>query len=340
MRCVEAGCARAASWGEAGGTAARCWEHKRGSDIVSPGRRCGEAGCEQAGERGAEGRGTRWCEGHAPAEAGSLRAAPCEGCGTAAIIRQGRCAGCRPEGERGALGKERAIRELLVNAGAAFEYNVKRGRYRADFRLAGAAHDVYVEVDEGQHREYGKWEEEARMAEIGAAGGRAAVFIRYNPDGYRAAAGQAAEEGAARRARLLASVVWALATGPAAWGARVGALYLYYDGWSRRRPALRAIEAAEALSEGERIRRSGLVGEGYDDAAEQAEEARAAAAERAAVAAARAAARAAMEARVAVGAVDMGDEASAGSGTAGELELEDVRVAGVQHRRGAARAGD
>lgn len=115
-------------------------------------------------------------------------------------------------------------------------------------------------------------------------------------------------------------------------GARVGALYLYYDGWSGRRPALRAIEAAEALSEGERIRRS----EGYNDEAELAEEARVGAAERAAreaaTAAARAAARAAMEARVAVGAVDMSAAGEAGAGE--ELRIEDVRVAGVEHRRG------
>jgi hypothetical protein len=290
--------------------------------------------------RGAEGRGARWCEAHGPADAESLRAGACEGCGGTAVRR--RCASCRPEGERGALEKERAIRKLLLAAGVGIEYNVRRGRYRADIRIAGMAHDVYVEVDEGQHRAYGAEAEAARMAEIGAAGGRAAVFIRYNPDGYRPAAGQRAEAGAARRARLMAGVAWAAATGPEAWGARVGALYLYYDGWSGRRPALRAIEAAEALSEGERIRRSGLVGEGYDDEAEKAEEARAEAAERAAreaaTAAARAAARAAMEARVAVGAVDMsaaGELGELGAGEAGEeLRMEDVRVAGVEHRRG------
>jgi len=48
-----------------------------------------------------------------------------------------------------------------------------------------------------------------------------------------------------------------------------------------------------------------------------------------------------MEARVAVGAVDMEDsKGMADAGAAGELELEDVRVAGVEHRKGAARAGD
>lgn len=87
---------------------------------------------------------------------------------------------------------------------------------------------MYVEVDEGQHRAYGA--EAARMAEIGAAGGRPAVFVRYNPDGYRPAAGQRAEAGAARRARLKASVAWArgwarctcTTTGGAGGGRRCG----------------------------------------------------------------------------------------------------------------------
>ena len=118
MRCIEAGCGRGAAWGEAGGAAFRCWEHKRGGELVNPRRQCGEAGCGQAGMRGAEGRGARWCEAHAAADAETLRAEACEGCGAAGVLRRGRCASCRPEGERGAQEKERAIRKLLLAAAA------------------------------------------------------------------------------------------------------------------------------------------------------------------------------------------------------------------------------
>ena len=59
-------------------------------------------------------------------------------------------------------------------------------RKRPDIRFETPTHDVIVEVDENQHRQYQESCECARISEIvGALGGKSIAFVRYNPDAVR-----------------------------------------------------------------------------------------------------------------------------------------------------------
>jgi hypothetical protein len=80
-------------------------------------------------------------------------------------------------------------------------------RRRPDVRFEMMTHDVIVEVDEGQHRNYTESCECARIAEIvGAIGGKPVVFVRYNPDAVKFA-GKPYDVTPAERIDLLVATV-------------------------------------------------------------------------------------------------------------------------------------
>ena len=104
-------------------------------------------------------------------------------------------------------------------------------RKRPDIRFEMDAHDVIVEVDENQHRGYEEsceWPMAARISEIvGAIGGKAVVFIRYNPDNVRSNGSRVAVTAAERIDLLVATVKEELARCNGEFSVRL--VQLWYD---------------------------------------------------------------------------------------------------------------
>ena len=97
------------------------------------------------------------------------------------------CVGCR---QRMHKKEDAVVRHLRRAIDVPFIYDESPGfectRKRPDIRFEMPTHDVIVEVDENQHRQYDESCECARISEIvGAIGGKSVVFIRYNPDNVR-----------------------------------------------------------------------------------------------------------------------------------------------------------
>jgi hypothetical protein len=87
---------------------------------------------------------------------------------------------------------------------------------------------VIVEVDENQHRGYEESCECARISEIvGAIGGKAVVFIRYNPDNVRSNGSRVTVTAAERIDLLVATVKEELARTTATFSVRV--VQLWFD---------------------------------------------------------------------------------------------------------------
>jgi hypothetical protein len=87
---------------------------------------------------------------------------------------------------------------------------------------------VIVEVDENQHRGYEESCECARISEIvGAIGGKAVVFIRYNPDNVRSSGSRVTVTPAERIDLLVAAVKAELAREHGAFSVRL--VQLWFD---------------------------------------------------------------------------------------------------------------
>eukprot|EP00899_Mesostigma_viride_P001058 jgi/Mesvir1/10953/Mv11494-RA.1 len=157
--------------------------------------RCSE--CRELGTRDLE--GVRFCECHAPPGSRNVALHPCVVCGLDDILdASGRCPTCDPDrAAKIAKRHEMQVKAFLdseIAAGSLPAYEthdrmIDGGacvRVRPDFVWDAATHMVVLEVDENQHMQYACECEQARMANVGQAMGMPTLFIRYNPDGFRA----------------------------------------------------------------------------------------------------------------------------------------------------------
>jgi hypothetical protein len=124
------------------------------------------------------------------------------------------------------------VRHLRRTIDVPFKYDESPGfdctRKRPDIRFELATHDVIVEVDENQHRGYEESCECARISEIvGAIGGKAVVFIRYNPDNVRSNGSRVTVTPAERIDLLVATVKEELAREHDEFSVRV--VQLWFD---------------------------------------------------------------------------------------------------------------
>jgi hypothetical protein len=134
--------------------------------------------------------------------------------------------------------KENRVRDVLKARG--FEYLshdklVDRGecvRYRPNFVLDAGTHYVVLEVDENQHMSYSCDCEQQRMINLSQAMGMPNVFVRYNPDSYKAPGGSKAARAREREDALCTWLSRMLnpESSPANKGSFSDVLYLYYDG--------------------------------------------------------------------------------------------------------------
>eukprot|EP00899_Mesostigma_viride_P028797 jgi/Mesvir1/9101/Mv03843-RA.1 len=260
-RVPEGDCGVKASYGLPGHAAARCAPHKRRGDVRHPRMRCSE--CRELGTRDLE--GVRFCECHAPPGSRNVALHPCVVCGLDDILdASGRCPTCDPDrAAKIAKRHEMQVKAFLdseIAAGSLPAYEthdrmIDGGacvRVRPDFVWDAATHMVVLEVDENQHMQYACECEQARMANVGQAMGMPTLFIRYNPDGFRADDGGRARKRSAsllKRMETLKSYLrWCARpeASPGNHGAFVRAVYLYYDGWTDAAPEWRTVVPLDA----------------------------------------------------------------------------------------------
>ena len=213
-RCQTPKCKRDAEFGKTEVNRAQfCIDHKPDGYVdVYAARRCEHAGCTADWDltyETTEGavKQHKACLAHAPAGYEEEIKRFCKYCDVREDV-EFVCASCKLRMHK----KEHAVvRHLRRTIKLPFKYDESPGfectRKRPDIRFEMPTHDVIVEVDENQHRGYAESCECARIAEIvGAIGGKAVVFIRYNPDAVKFA-GKPHKVTAAERIDLLVATV-------------------------------------------------------------------------------------------------------------------------------------
>jgi hypothetical protein len=160
-----------------------------------------------------------------------------------------KCGYCDPtfKAKRPIRWKELDLKACLQAAGYAFAHDRAVAsdcnlRDRPDFVLDAGHSLVIVENDEHQHRDRmcavactcpaGQVHcqcQQARMIDMGQAMGLPQVWVRYNPDAYKASTGARGTVGVARRKQHLLVLIAHLAAREAPM-AYTSVIYMFYDG--------------------------------------------------------------------------------------------------------------
>jgi hypothetical protein len=188
-KCQAASCRALATYGKDEFHRAQfCVDHKLDTSVcIADAMRCSHTDCPEQYEFVVDtGTGTdtlKVCLAHAPPSYEASIKRMCKYCD----IREDVpfvCVSCRQRMHKKEHAVVRHLRRtidvpLIYDESPGFECTLKR----PDIRFEMPTHDVIVEVDENQHRQYEESCECARISEIvGAIGGKSVVFIRYNPD--------------------------------------------------------------------------------------------------------------------------------------------------------------
>ena len=149
--------------------------------------------------------------------------------------------------------KENRVRDVLLSRG--FQYIshdklVDHGecvRYRPDFVFDAGTHFVVLEVDENQHMSYSCDCEQQRMVNLSQAIGMPTVFVRYNPDGYKAVNNSRPVRAREREDSLCKwlSYIMKPEASPANRGSFCDVLYLYYDGYAAENARIMTLSSLE-----------------------------------------------------------------------------------------------
>jgi hypothetical protein len=226
--CCHPGCTTRAWYGLPGHAPAWCAKHRAEGTMTKSRTRCRDADCTATAIYGIG--HPMACERHRTDAMVNLIEKRCASCGLMEVVdEQGRCGTCSPElFRRVRLAKQRTVQAWLDAAdGLAYELTDRAlpdaracGVYaRPDFFFDAGGHAVILEVDEHQHRGSAYECERTRMVNLASTVGLPTVFVRFNPDAYKPAAGVKATPAMERRREALQ----ASATG--AWEVR-----LFFDG--------------------------------------------------------------------------------------------------------------
>ena len=213
-KCQTPKCKHNAEFGKSESSRARfCIDHRPDGYVdVYAARRCEHAGCTADWDltyETTEGavKQHKACLAHAPAGYEDSLKRFCRYCDIREDV-EFVCVSCKQRMHKKEHAVVRHLRRvidtpLIYDESPGFECT----RKRPDIRFEMPTHDVIVEVDENQHRGYSESCECARIAEIvGAIGGKAVVFVRYNPDAVKFA-GKPHKVTAAERIDLLVATV-------------------------------------------------------------------------------------------------------------------------------------
>jgi len=184
-------CDNRATVGLPGHQATRCRAHAVDGMKAYPRRRCDHAKCKKLALFGLN--GPRKCDTHRDTDDINWVERECVECGLLEILnRTYRCNPCDPDKFNTVrLAKQNQIKRWLDAKGIVYvscDVMIEKGEcfaYRPDFVIDFGTHIVVLEVDEHQHKGYGKECDEVRMVNVYQSfGGLPVKFIRYNPDEF------------------------------------------------------------------------------------------------------------------------------------------------------------
>ncbi len=204
--CEYESCTFRARYGGPGRAPTRCFGHKLPGTIPNPSRRCTRCpkhirSLALYGLASSASSGALYCEEHHdPDRHTNLVERPCKKCGLDMILDPDElCYFCDPNVFNTArLAKQNRVQASLKqqfprvwSALVSVDQQLEDAsacalRSRPDFLFEAPTHFVVLEVDEEQHSGYDQWCERTRMFNIAQALQMHTLFVRYNPDKFRA----------------------------------------------------------------------------------------------------------------------------------------------------------
>ena len=243
--CEHAGCTTIAGFGIPGHHATRCSQHVDVGMVSKPRKLCVEAQCREPAIYGIN-RAVH-CVIHRLAEEESLVGGRCVSCGLVDILdKGGLCSSCDPHAfQRVRLAKQREVKLWLDNSDhgdyVIYDRVIDRGvcgKEKPDFAWDCGTHWVVLEVDEKQHDDRQEICECTRMVNICQSFSMPTVFVRYNPDAFKADGRKQNPGIASRRTTLLKWLSQLKSALPTHF---LSMLHLYYDGYDQATQTLSAL---------------------------------------------------------------------------------------------------
>lgn len=240
-------CDKRSTYGSPGDKLRYCEIHKKEGDVKNPSKKCEGKECVEVALYGLLKR--LRCEQHKIETDILLTNRKCENCGRLDILTPDNlCVHfCNLDKHYYTLKKNKKRKEEIIEKLLSEKIDRKLdykdeivdrscSNKRPDFGYDVGTHVVFVEVDEEQHNSYKckiDGGEDRRMFEIfQSLGGKACIFIRYNPDTFRDNNGNVVKILESRRQDLLVKwILRCLKSIPTTVEDSLRVKYLFYDGW-------------------------------------------------------------------------------------------------------------
>ena len=191
-----------------------CAKCKKRGMIDKPTKRCENEECKELATHGET--SPIHCEDHALPGEVNLLERKCKKCNLDFVLNiDDLCEYCDPfQSKKYRHAKELEVKDFLDSNNIQYESHdrvVEKGvcgKERPDFLFDCGTHFVIVEVDENRHNHVTPECERIRMINISQSLGLPTIFIRYNPDSYRAKGEKKRTSGKSRRLRQLKLKEW------------------------------------------------------------------------------------------------------------------------------------
>lgn len=242
--CTTPECQMSATLGLPGRQPTKCSQHKESGMISYPRRKCNE--CSDFALYGMNSE-PEYCEKHkAPTDFNLVQKA-CSNCSVMEIVdREGKCGRCSLYlKETMYLHKQKIVKNWLDKNLSDFKYESydcifehgQCGKERPDFLWDAGTHKVVLEVDEDQHKGRPYECDETRMVNLTHAFGMPCIWIRFNPDSFKAGDGDNVSPRDIRRCDLLIRVLRdSMKDAPQTTADFCRVIHLFFDGFDMGQP--------------------------------------------------------------------------------------------------------
>ncbi len=191
--CTTPDCRTSATMGIPGLQPTKCTYHKESGMISNPRRKCNE--CSEFALYGMYSE-PEYCEQHKSPTDFNLVQKECSICTVLEIVdREGKCGRCSQYMKRSMyLYKQKVVKNWIDQELSDFKYESydrvfeqgQCGKERPDFLWDAGTHKIVLEVDEDQHKGRPCECEQIRMVNLTHAFGMPCIWIRFNPDNFKA----------------------------------------------------------------------------------------------------------------------------------------------------------
>lgn len=164
-----------------------CQKHKKDNMCSNKVKICKKQDCLIAAYFGTKEDPKQYCSSHKEIHMYDYTSKKCSSCNLYQVRKSpDLCAYCNPD--RYKKTKEIKVVDFLNKNNIKFIHNKSVGylcgNFKPDILIDCNTHFIIVEIDEGQHKQYTKECEFARMSNIYLANGLPTLFIRFNPDDF------------------------------------------------------------------------------------------------------------------------------------------------------------